>query len=196
MLDSMQESRLPTRAEVTDVANAVLDGADACMLSGETAIGKYPRQTVEMMHRIALATESVNRDRTDPDAFYDREKGPDEIMETTTFAAGRMAEELNARMIVAASATGLTALNISQHRHFVPTLGVSNSDATLRRMCLYWGIIPVPGTPTHDSDKMLEHVIEWGCSVGYLSSGDRIVLVSGTGMSASQHNVIVVHEMD
>ena len=196
MLDSMHQSRLPTRAEVTDVANAILDGADACMLSGETAIGRYPRQVVEMMHRIALATESLARERSPEVGMDDRPGGRDEIMEATTYAAGRMAETLHARMIVVASASGETAVRISQNRHFVPTVGVSNSEATLRRMCLYWGIIPVSGTPTDGSDKLLDHVINWGRGVGCLVPGDRIVLVSGTGMSASRHNVIVVHHVE
>jgi len=196
MLDSMQHSRLPTRAEATDVANAILDGADACMLSGETAIGRYPRETVEMMHRIALATESVprrGRGTAGPDLTAE---GVNQITEATTFAAGRLAEELGAETIVVASASGLTALSLSKNRHIVPTVGVSDSEATLRRMCLYWGVIPLPGAPIEDSSALLEYVVERGRAAGHFAPGDRIVLVSGTGLRTTRHNMIVVHELD
>ena len=196
MLDSMQHSRLPTRAEATDVANAILDGADACMLSGETAIGRYAREAVEMMHRIALATESVprrGRAVAGPDLTAE---GVNQITEATTFAAGRLAEDLGAETIVVASASGSTALSLSKNRHFVPTIGVSDSEATLRKMCLYWGVIPLPGAPIENSAALLEYVVERGRAVGYLAQGDRIVLVSGTGLRTTRHNMIVVHELE
>ncbi|MDZ7615583.1 MAG: pyruvate kinase, partial [Patescibacteria group bacterium] len=147
MLDSMQHSRVPTRAEVADVANAILDGADACMLSGETAVGRFPRQAVEMMHRIALATEPLCRNLPRPRLPDLKGHGINPITETTVFAAGRMAEELDAKLVVVASATGATALSMAKNRNWVPTLGVSDSPETLRRMCLYWGMIPLAGAP-------------------------------------------------
>ncbi len=196
MLDSMQNSRLPTRAEVADVSNAVLDGADACMLSGETAIGKYPREAVEMMHRIALATEPLCKDQATamlPDFDDD---GINEITEATVFAAGRMAEELEAKMVVVASGSGETALAVSKDHLYVPTIGVSDSPETLRRMCLYWGVIPLPGAPTGDSAALLQHITKWGHAGGLLDSGDRIVLIAGTGLAVTAHNMIVVHEIE
>jgi pyruvate kinase len=195
MLDSMQHARIPTRAEVTDVANAILDGADACMLSGETAIGEYPREAVEMMHRIALATESVYR-RQPPAA------GPDfsaaavhEITEAVVHSAARLAAELRAKMVVVASASGTTARLLSKNRTFVPTVGVSQSEATLRRMCLYWGVIPLPGAPASDSAALLQFVADRGVASGALEPGDRIVLVAGTGLAVTAHNLVVVHEV-
>ncbi len=196
MLDSMQHSRLPTRAEATDVANAILDGADACMLSGETAIGRYPRESVEMMERIALATEQLLRDREPLPAVSDYEVTDNEITEQTTLAAGRLAEQLEARTVVVSSATGQTALRAAKNRYLVPTIGVSDSQVTLRRMCLYWGLFPLSDAPVHDNQQLLQFVVDRGRTEGYLSSGDRVVLVSGTGMSASRHNMIVVHELD
>jgi len=212
MLDSMQHSRLPTRAEVTDVANAILDGADACMLSGETAIGEHPLETVAMMHRIALATEPMCRktvesregrgergDLTGP-SFVARysplatHHSP-RITEATAHAAGRLAEDLDARMVVVASATGETALSLSKNRNFVPTVGVSDSEATLRRMCLYWGVIPLAGAPTDDSTSLLRHVTEWGRAAGLLAAGDRIVLLTGSDVTGKTHNMIQVHEV-
>jgi len=196
MLDSMQQSRLPTRAEVADVSNAVLDGADACMLSGETAIGKYPREAVEMMHRIALAAEPLCRDQ--PTAMLPdlKDDGMNEITEATVFAAGRMAEELEAEMVIVASASGKTALALSKDRLYVPAIGVSDSPETLRRMNLYWGVIPLPAAPTADSRALLEHITQWGRSGGLLDSGDRIVLIAGTGLAVTAHNMIVVHEIE
>ncbi|MCC6123379.1 MAG: pyruvate kinase [Pirellulales bacterium] len=219
MLESMHHSRLPTRAEVADVANAILDGADACMLSGETAVGEYPREAVEMMHRIAIATETLLRQRPcatagssssaacaserstafprpTPHAPRPKLQFGNPITEATTCAACRLAEEVGARLIVAASVSGESALVLSKHRSFVPILGVSDSDATLRRMCLYWGIIPHYGAPVGDSAKLLEYVAAKGRDSGYFAPGDRIVLVLGTGISASRHNAIVVHQVE
>jgi pyruvate kinase len=195
MLDSMQRSRIPTRAEATDVANAILDGADACMLSGETAIGLFPREAVETMHRIAVATEPLHRQRSRQKLrdLAGAEVNP--ITEATTFAAGRLAEQLDARTIIVVSSSGKTALSVSKNRHFVPTIGISDSETALRRMSLYWGVNPLPGAPTDDSAVLLDYVIEQGRSAGYLSSGDRVVLVSGTGISTSRHNMIVVHQL-
>jgi len=196
MLDSMQHSRLPTRAEATDVANAILDGADACMLSGETAIGQYPDEAVRMMHRIALATEPLcRRARTRPKVDLSAE-GVNPITEATVYAAGQLAEELDAKMVAVASASGATALSLSKNRNFVPTVGTSDSEATLRRMCLYWGVIPVPGAPTHDSSQLLQHLTNFGRKQGSLESGDRVVLITGTGLHVSAHNMIVVHELE
>jgi pyruvate kinase len=196
MLESMHHSRLPTRAEVADVANAILDGADACMLSGETAVGEYPREAVEMMHRIALATEPILRQRTPAARSECLEQDGNPITEATTCAACRLAEEVGARLIVAASMSGESALVISKHRSFVPILGVSDSEATLRRMCLFWGIIPHFGAPIGDSAKLLAYIADWGRDSGYFNAGDRIVLVLGTGISASRHNAIVVHQVE
>ncbi len=196
MLDSMQHSRIPTRAEVADVANAILDGTDACMLSGETAIGRFPRQAVEMMHRIALATEPLCRNQ--PRTRLPDLKGHDinPITEATVFAAGRMAEELDAKLVVVASASGATALSMAKNRHWVPTIGVTDSPETLRRMCLYWGMIPMAGAPTADPHALLEHVTDWALDRGMLQSGDRIVLVAGTGLKVTAHNMLVVHELE
>lgn len=196
MLDSMQHSRLPTRAEATDVANAILDGADACMLSGETAIGKYPRESVQMMHRIALATEPLYRERAPLPGPDLKAEGVDAVTEATVYAAGRLAEQLDAKMVAVATASGETALTLSKYRNFVPTIGVSDSEAVLRRMCLYWGVVPLAGAPTDDADELLDHVTRWGRNIGCLDSGDRIVLVAGGGMEVTDYNMIVVHEVE
>ena len=94
-----------------------------------------------------------------------------------------------------ASSSGATALALSKNRNFVPIVGVSESEATLRRMCLYWGVFPLAGAPVGKSMELLEYVIQLGRQTGYLNPGDRIVLVTGTGLTASAHNAIVVHEL-
>ena len=195
MLDSMQRSRLPTRAEATDVANAILDGADACMLSGETAIGHYPVEAVRMMHRIALATERLHGRGPSAESSDAVAEGVDQITRVAAHAAGRMAEELGAKMVIVASASGETALSLSKNRKFVPTIGVSSSASTLRRMCLYWGVIPLPDTPVDDASRLLEHVVNWGRRTGQLASADRVILLTGTHVTDKGHNTIVVHEV-
>lgn len=204
MLDSMTHSRIPTRAEVADVSNAILDGADACMLSGETAIGDYPCETVEMMHRIAVETEALNCCVTEraihdfaPCATEDKDACTlNPITECTVAAAGRIADELDAKVVVVATSSGATALSMAKNRRHVFILGVSDSPATLRRMCLYWGVIPLAGAPTEDSAALLRCVVDLGRSEGLLAGGDRVVLVAGTGLAVSRHNMIVVHEVE
>ncbi len=195
MLDSMQRSRRPTRAEVTDVANAILDGADACMLSGETAIGEHPRLAVEMMHRIAIATEPHYFQRP-PLPWPDKlPEGLLPITQAVVHGAAQMAKDLNAKMIVAASHSGATALCVSKLRSDVPTIGVSDSHTTVQQMRLYWGVIPLHGAPTQDIIQVVKHVSQWGLKEGRLSAGDHIVLAAGTGMGTVGHNVAIVHEV-
>jgi pyruvate kinase len=195
MLDSMQHTRRPTRAEVTDVANAILDGGDACMLSGETAIGLYPREAVEMMNHVALATEELFRDNLPqpPGAF--RAQGLHPITAAVVYGAGHIAAELDAKLIVAASHSGVTALTLSKQRIYVPTAGISDSPGTLRQMCLYWGVIPVSTVPAADSDTTLAALTAWGEAEGILTSGDYLVMVAGLGLEVGSHNQVTVHRV-
>jgi pyruvate kinase len=215
MLDSMQHSRRPTRAETTDVANAILDGADACMLSGETAIGEHPRLAVEMMRRIASATEKQYLEdrwqylegkfgRTASGAAVAAVEFPPPpevlveglhpITQAVVDGAGRIAAELDARLVVVASRSGVTAIARSKRRGAVPTVGISDDPATLRQMALYWGVTPLAAASS-DVNQMLDHVTAWGLETGRLRRGDRILLVAGIGFGTGGHNMALVHEV-
>ncbi len=208
MLESMQHSRIPTRAEVADVSNAIIDGADACMLSGETAVGEYPCETVGMMNRIALAAEALLTHRPEESGSncadencpnqhrwtYSHPLNP--VTRAVVSEAGLLAEKLAAKLIIVASASGSTALSLAKNRCRVPTVGVSDSAATLRRICLYWGVTPLAGAPLRDSPALVRFVTDWGKQNGLLRAGDHIVLIAGTGTTVTKHNMIVVHEVE
>ncbi len=192
MLESMTHEQLPTRAEATDVANAILDGADACMLSAETAVGEHPVAAVQMMHRIALATEPFDRPRV-PAADESIAEGLDPVTEATARAAGQLAEQLGAKILLVATATGATALCLSKYRFRTPVWGASPSEAVLRRMCLYWGVVPLPDAPTENSIELLAYAIRKGRLLGHLQPGDRVVLLTGSDVTGRTHNMIQVH---
>lgn len=205
MLDSMHESQRPTRAEATDVANAVLDGADACMLSGETAIGKHPRLAVEMMNRIALVTEKSLIDMPLRQSSQKTADGLHEVTSAVVRGAGTMAKALHAKLVVVASHSGRTALALSQQRNIVPTIGVSTRESTLRQMCLYWGVTPLREAPAEDIEQLIKHTDAWACRVGLAAKGDRIVIVGGSHLTAGKdnkqmssgvHDIVIVHEVE
>lgn len=193
MLDSMQHSSRPTRAEVTDVANAILDGCDACMLSGETAVGEYPTAAVEMMNRVAIATEPLFAQRTPPTASDVLPDGLLEITHGVVQGAAHIAKTLNAKMLIVVSNSGVTALSMSKFRALVPILGVSARESTLRQMCLMWGVVPIADAPTTDSIELIRYLQQWGLDNGTLAVGDHIVLVAGIGLASKGHNMVRVH---
>ena len=195
MLDSMQRCRRPTRAEATDVANAILDGADACMLSGETAIGEFPRETVDMMNRIMHATERMLETQPFQNRVTHEITGVHPITTAVVRGAGEIASQLNARLVVIASDSGATARVKAKQREFTRTLGISGRDSTLRQMSLFWGIIPVAAAPLEDGPAMRDYISRWGQEHGYLASGDRVVFVTGSNLVRGAHNVLVVHEV-
>ena len=144
MLDSMHHSPRPTRAEATDVANAIVDGADACMLSGETAIGDYPVETVRMMNRIMAATEKMLADKQLEQREPTGTGGVHRVTAAIVYGACRIVSRLNAPLMVVATRSSGTARVKSKQRNFTATVGVSVSETALRRMTLLWGITPTP----------------------------------------------------
>lgn len=194
MLDSMQENERPTRAEASDVANAILDGSDAVMLSGETAIGKYPVETVAMMSRIALEAERLvvaNR-KDDPDSTPNTRATL--VTEAVTLGAGAAAEHLEADLIVIATHSGRTAMALSKQRGPVPILALTDRPESARRMCLYWGITPLETDAVHQMpNELMDYVVEWGEREKVLERGSRIVLVTSTDWSEKGKNLMLVH---
>ncbi|MCE2783432.1 MAG: pyruvate kinase [Pirellula sp.] len=194
MLESMHHNRRPTRAEASDVANAILDGADACMLSGETAIGDHPVVVVEMMNRIMLSTETMLKNVSgDSKPRLSTHVHP--ITAAVTHNAANIAESIQAKLVVVATRTGGTAWVKAKQRNYIPTLGVSDSEATLRRMCLFWGIMPHQVAQLDSPESLVADVTKWGKSTGVLTAGDRVVFVTGTGLLNQTHNLIFVNEV-
>ncbi len=191
MLESMHHSRRPTRAEASDVANAILDGADACMLSGETAIGDYPKDAVATMNRIMLHTEQklLVDDVQKPGSTHRVHP----ITSAVTEAATAIADSIGAKLIVIATHSGGTAWVKSKSRSRIPTIGASDNPAALRRMSLFWGIKPLYAQQFHDTEKLFDEISRWGYEHGFLASGDRVVFVTGSGVMHKAHNVLVVH---
>lgn len=195
MLDSMQRGKQPTRAEATDVANAILDGTDACMLSGETAVGTNPVAAVEMMNRIALATEPLFREMPPMGLPQVLPEGLKLVTQVTVHNACRIAEQLHARLLVVATHTGASALAVAKQRTFIPTIGVSDTPSSLRQMCLYRGVTPLPEVPAGDVTKLIQAVETWGRNEKTLATGDRIVVVAAMGWTSTGHNMVLVHEL-
>ncbi len=196
MLDSMTHSARPTRAEATDVANAILDGADACMLSGETAVGEFPNETVQMMNRIMLATERVLFDAPPKSPPIAAIAGVHPITTAVVYGASRIASQLFARLVVIATRQGGTARVKSKLRDFIPTIGVSDNEVTLRQMCLFWGITPLHVQQVANGGELRQFIVNWGKKDGMLRSGDRVVYVTGSELAPLAHNAVVVHEVE
>jgi pyruvate kinase len=195
MLDSMHKSRRPTRAEATDVANAILDGADACMLSGETAIGDFPVETVETMSRIMLATEPLLKEHPlRPVEVLSADVHP--ITAAAVKASASISDQVGAKLVVVATRGGGTCRLRSKQRDFVPTIGISDSPEVLSRLTLFWGVTPLVGPPVNDGPQVRAFIDRWGREQGILVPGDRVLFVSGTNLYPMAKNILVVHEVE
>jgi pyruvate kinase len=192
MLESMIEHPRPTRAEASDVANAVWDGADAVMLSGESASGRYPLLAVQMMDRIVREAESHLQlgKLPSPDVWT----GPGPVTAVIAGAAVRAAHEAHAVAIACFTLGGTTARLLSHHRPAVPVVAFSPDQAIRRRIALYWGVVPRIMEPVVDAELMCERVSERLSADGIARPGDRVVVVYGSPMGVSgQTNSIRLH---
>lgn len=177
MLDSMIRNPSPTRAEVTDVANAILDCTDAIMLSGETAVGKYPIEAVRMMCKIALDTECfIDYDKSDA-SIYEIES--DDVSKYVCYSSVLTAESLNAKYIVTPSISGFTSRIISKYHPKTPVIGMSPNESALRKMQLYWGIYPVSSIRMSSDSDLIERSINILKNNNYVEANDRIVITAG-----------------
>lgn len=204
MLESMRSSPRPTRAEASDVANAILDGADAVMLSGETATGQFPLKAVATMNRIAMETEQAVGDfrpglpihpvaeRQIPRPIHGRAT---DMTLAVVEAASQLAERVKARLIIAATDGGHTALGLSKERGLTPILGLSDAPGTVRRMALYWGVMPVLFERPRVQQDYVSQATNWVRARGLAVPGDCLVFVFGRRWTGASSNTVLVHEV-
>jgi pyruvate kinase len=189
MLQSMTKATRPTRAEASDVANAVYSGTDAVMLSGETATGDFPSLAASMMSRIAIEAEKSS--------FFETHQSTaraTNVAEAIARGAVNTAKEIGAKFLVAFTESGSSALNVSLARPNVPIIAFSPVQKTRRRMALYWGVIPRELPPINNTDDLVDWVDGDLMASGLASPGERVVIVFGApfGVSGST-NTIRVH---
>lgn len=194
MLDSMQKNEIPTRAEASDIFNAVLDGTDAVMLSGETAAGDYPIEAVAMMSRIAREAERMLEPRPMmSDSRSTNRTRAKAITEAVTHGAGTAVAHLNADLIVAATRGGKTAMAISKQRPQVAIMGLTDRPEVARRMCLFWGVTPIQTTVVAAPPReLLEFVETKGRERNMLDSGSKVVLVGSSDWKMEAHDMMLV----
>lgn len=192
MLESMIENPRPTRAEITDVANAIYDGTSAIMLSGESAVGKHPVEAVETMARIALTTEA-NIDYKN--RFNDRFTKTD-ITSAISHATVTTAHDLNASAIIAVTKSGVTARMISKFRPYTPIVGATIDKRAFRQLNLSWGVAPVLCQVKDNTDDLFTHAVEVAENAGIVKKGDVAVITAGIPLGTSgTTNMLKVHEV-
>ena len=177
MLDSMMRAPRPTRAEVTDVANAIYDGTDAIMLSGETAMGKYPEQAVQMMVKIAESTEPYMTHKRFLD--YRALRGNKNVSSAVGVAAVQTTENLGADCIVTPTISGQTARLISNFRPKVPIYAVSPNEWARRKMQIYWGVTSVAGYEEDSTENIISHAMYIVRRENLVKKGDIVVFTAG-----------------
>jgi pyruvate kinase len=194
MLDSMIRNPRPTRAEVTDVANAVLDGTDCVMLSGETAVGKYPNETVRLMRQVILQAEGQLTYKAT--AGVRLPHSGDEVTEAICQATCDIAYELNAAAIITATRSGHTARMVSRHRPLTPIIGITSEREIYNRLALTWGVSPALTPRARDTDETISFAIETAIERKLVKKGDLVVITAGVPTGVSGHtNLIKVHSV-
>ncbi|MCD6307746.1 MAG: pyruvate kinase, partial [Candidatus Latescibacteria bacterium] len=193
MLESMISSPRATRAETSDVANAVIDGSDAVMLSGETAVGEYPVKALETMRSIVEGVETeIGKGRS----FVDLMQAESSIEDAVTAAACRAAELLDAKAIVAYTQSGSTAMRLSKYRPKTLIIALTPFEKIRRRMSIYWGIRSLIVRAVPDTESMVETAGKAVAEHGFASQGDIIVITSGTPISVpGTTNLINIHKV-
>ena len=182
MLDSMIRNPRPTRAEVTDVANAIYDGTDVVMLSGETANGKYPLEALKMMVKIA---ESTEQDLIGRGVNYSNLHSKRSISSAVANAAVQTAANLNAKAIVCPTISGFTARLTSKLKPEALIIGCSPYEPVLRKMQIYWGVKPIKTAVEKSTDKIIEHALQASENAGYLSEGDIAIVSAGIATNSA-----------
>ena len=175
MLDSMMRNPRPTRAEVTDVANAIYDGTDAIMLSGETAAGKYPVEAVKTMATIAKRAEETMRNRRD------KINNSKNVTDAISYATCTTAMDLDARAILSSTSSGHTARMVSKFRPDCPIIATTTNEGVRRQLSLTWGVLPVMRENSTNTDQVITNSIEAAKSAKYVNENDVVVITAGAG---------------
>jgi pyruvate kinase len=198
MLESMIDNPRPTRAEVSDVANAIYDGSDAVMLSGESAMGAYPVEAVKMMARIvAEAERNIARAKNESDGLMPvrpRHKTLS-VAETICEATAHAAEDLDLRGIAIFTETGATAIKLSKYQPSAPIFAFSSVDVTINRLNLLWGTIPVHCAKVQTTEAMVELAETLLEQHGYVKKGEIVGIVAGTGTKSGSTNFLRLHKL-
>ena len=192
MLDSMMHNPRPTRAEASDVANAIYDGSDAVMLSGETAAGQYPREAVSIMDRIVIAAEADLRKSRHPLRRPERQLT---ISQAICESVAHVAEELNMRGIAVFTASGNTAGQISKYRPLAEVYAFAHHPEVCNRLNLYWGVRPVLVRQPRGVEAMVETAEREMRLTGVAAKDDIVAVVAGTSMGTGSTNFIRLHRM-
>lgn len=195
MLDSMVNNPRPTRAEVSDVANAVLDGTDAIMLSGESAAGKYPVESVRVMKKIAEASEKTIDFKS---LFQKIEKFKEKsVTNAVSYASCSTAVHLEASAIICPTYSGKTARLISMFRPNMPIIATTNSKKAQKQMMLYWGVRPLLVKQETSSDILFYKSVEKAKQLGYVKPKDQVVITAGVPLGvAGNTNLMKIQEVD
>ncbi len=175
MLESMVKTKNPTRAEVSDIANAIIDGIDALMLSSETSIGKYPEEAIKVMDKVSIMTEEYVKDNPSFEAF--------EKTQNTSLAIAHssyiLSKSLDTKLIIVATNTGSTAIYTSKRRPNIPIMGATNRIDTFYRLNLLYGVYSVLIPEYLNTDQMIEEVIKKAKELNLVSSRDKVIIVAG-----------------
>jgi pyruvate kinase len=191
MLESMINNPHPTRAEASDVANAILDGTDAIMLSGETAAGNYPLEAMEMMARIAVKTETSLDYKT---IFLSKGLNQKTTTDAISHATVQISHELDAAAIISITQSGYTAKMVSKYRPNAFIIGVSSDIKMVRKMKLIWGVYPIICSRTNNIEEMVLEAISRSSATKLINEGDLIVITAGVPIGATgTTNMVRVH---
>lgn len=194
MLASMENHPKPTRAEASDVVNAVLDGTSALMLSGETAMGKYPVKAIETMAHLALRAETKLHEygylqKTIPHVS-------NVVTEAVSQGAVTMAKQLEAKAIISLTQTGFTSRLVSKHRPETPIIAITSSKKAVRQLCMNWGVAPLLYSEDPSNDILIGHSLERAKEQGYIMENDTVVVTTGSMQNSGGTDMIRVFTLD
>ena len=191
MLDSMQSNPRPTRAEVSDVANAIYDKTTAIMLSGESAAGKYPIESVSAMREIAEFTEeNINYEKRFKEYSVDLGDG---FLAATCNSAVNAAYQFNAKAIICATNNGLTAFNLSAYHPVCPIIAITVNEKACRQLNLCWNVHPIYAEKKESIDELFEYAIEKALETGLVKKGDRVIITGASAVGNAVTDTIKLH---